>query len=129
MEKCVLIYDDDQEILAVCKAILKKHYVIETRTNCDNVVNDLLEIKPDVVLMDLWIPGIGGEKAISKIREIDAIKEVPVILFSANDETEKISKRVDANGYLKKPFDIAEFKATIEGALENPGVDKKIRTF
>lgn len=118
MQKCILIYDDDQEILEVCETILEKQYRIETRKNCDNVIADIRAVMPDVILMDLWIPGIGGEKAILKIREEENLTGIPVILFSANDETEKISRRVESSGYLKKPFDIREFRSTIEKALE-----------
>jgi CheY-like chemotaxis protein len=88
MQKCVLIYDDDVEILEVCKAILRDLYRIETRINCDDVINEVKSIRPDVVLMDLWIPKIGGQKAISLLKEDETLKTIPVIIFSANDETE-----------------------------------------
>lgn len=114
MQKCVLIYDDDIEILTVCKAILAKtNYRIETLLYCDNVISDIDHIRPDVILMDLWIPKIGGENAIRLMRENESAKSIPVILFSANDDIEKISIRVNANGYLKKPFDIMYFKKTL----------------
>lgn len=114
-KKCVLIYDDDQEILTVCKAILDaEDYRVETLANCENILNDIHEIQPDIILMDLWIPRIGGENAIKLMHENEAARDIPVILFSANDEIEKISKRIDATGYLRKPFDISTFKETIE---------------
>ena len=119
MKKCVLIYDDDLEILEVCKAILGNLYRIETRANCDNVMEEVVAINPDVILMDLWIPKIGGEKAIELLKKDTALQEIPVIIFSANDDTEKISERIHANGYLKKPFDLVEFKRVIHEAV-NP---------
>jgi response regulator RpfG family c-di-GMP phosphodiesterase len=51
------------------------------------------------------------------MHENEETKRIPVILFSANDEIEKISRRIKANGYLKKPFDISEFKKTIESNI------------
>ena len=117
-KKCILIYDDDQEILTVCKAILDKgDYRVETLANCQNIIADIETINPDIILMDLWIPKIGGENAINLMHENDKTKHIPVILFSANDEIEKISKRVNANGYLKKPFDISTFKETIKNNI------------
>lgn len=99
-QKRVLIYDDDLEILAVCEAILHKlNYQVKTYTNCDNVLSDILKIKPDIVLMDLWIPKIGGERAIVLMKEKIETQHIPVILFSANDETEKIAERVKADGF------------------------------
>lgn len=45
MEKCILIYDDDEEILTVTKIILeKKNYRVETRTRCDDIINEVTSI-------------------------------------------------------------------------------------
>ena len=118
MQKCILIYDDDKEILMLCKMILlKQNYRVESRITCDNIVADIKKVNPDLILMDLWIPKCGGEKAVNDIHENPASKDIPVLLFSANDEIEKISKRSGANGYIKKPFDIATFKEKIESCI------------
>lgn len=117
-KKCILIYDDDLEILNVCKAILDyRDYRVETLANCENIIEDINTLNPDIILMDLWIPKIGGEKAISLMQENPATKNIPVIIFSANDEIEIISKRINAAGYLKKPFDIQYFRNLIETKL------------
>ena len=113
-KKCVLIYDDDQEILFLCKAILSTKYQVELLSRCENVINDLLLLKPSIVLMDLWIPEIGGEKAIAEIKTNEATKHIPVILFSANADLAAICKNINANGYIEKPFDISAFQAVIE---------------
>ena len=47
--KCVLIYDDDQEILLMCKIILEKYYHVETRMKCENIISDIGQIKPDLI--------------------------------------------------------------------------------
>ena len=113
--KCVLIYDDDVEILFLCKAILSKsNYRIETLSRCDNVIEDIARIKPDLILMDLWIPEIGGEKAIDIVKKNPATQHIPMLIFSANAEIEAISKRVNANGFIEKPFDIIRFKEIIQ---------------
>jgi DNA-binding NtrC family response regulator len=119
MEKCVLIYDDDLETLNVCQVILRnRNYRVETLAHCENIIGDVLEKKPDLILMDLWIPEIGGENAVVLMKENPATRDVPVILFSANDDIEKISSRIHANGFLKKPFDISIFLKTIEDHLK-----------
>ena len=99
----------------LCRMILQKqNYRIETRSVCDNVVEDIKTTNPDVILMDLWIPTAGGEKALKLIRGNPVSKNIPVLLFSANDEIKKISKRANANGYIQKPFDVDFFKTEIE---------------
>lgn len=115
MNKCVLIYDDDLEILFLCKAILQKDkYRVETLSRCENVISDIARLKPDIILMDLWIPEIGGEKAITMMKENTNTQHIPVILFSANAEIKEIGKKINADGYIEKPFDINEFKETIK---------------
>ena len=117
-QKCVLIYDDDPEILFLCKTILeKKQYRVETLFRCENVINDIGGIKPDIILMDLWIPEIGGEKAIMMMKENPATQSIPVLLFSANADINEICKKIKANGYIEKPFDIAVFTETIRKHL------------
>ena len=69
MKKCVLIYDDDQEILFLCKVILSKQYHVEIVSRCENVINDIELLKPAIIIMDLWIPEIGGEQAIAEIKK------------------------------------------------------------
>lgn len=118
MQKRVLIYDDDVEILIVCKVILEtKNYYVETITNCENIIADIALIKPDIILMDLWIPKTGGENAVLLIHDNPLTKDIPVIIFSAYDEIEKISKRINANGFLKKPFDISLLLQTIKDQI------------
>ncbi len=115
MQKCILIYDDDKEILFLCSLILQKqNYKIETLSECDNIIEDIKIIRPDLILMDLWIPKMGGEEAIKQLRNNSLSKNIPVLLFSANDEIEKISKSSSANGYVQKPFDIHTFKNEIK---------------
>ena len=115
MEKCILIYEDDQEILFLCKKILSKcKYRVETLSRCENVISDIDSIKPNLILMDLWIPEIGGEKAITMIKENPTTCHIPVLLFSANADIEEICNKINANGYIEKPFDINTLIQTIE---------------
>jgi CheY-like chemotaxis protein len=117
MKKCVLIFDDEQEILFVTKIILEKHnYRVETRTSCANLLADVELVKPDIILMDLWIPPISGENAIRLLKADPATKNVAVILFSANTDIEKIAARANAEGFLKKPFEITSLLEIIESS-------------
>lgn len=115
MEKCVIVYEDDQEISGLCQRILEKPgRRIEIRRICDDIIADISRLKPHIILMDLWIPKIGGEKAVILMKNNPATRSIPVILFSANVEVEKISRRVKAEGYLEKPFNIADLRTIIE---------------
>ena len=118
MKKSVLIFDDDPEILMVCKIILEQHnYKVETKPFCDNILEECSRVNPDIILIDLWIPEIGGEEAINLMKNNATTRHIPIILFSANVEIDIIAKRTNANGFLKKPFDIKTLLYTIENTI------------
>jgi DNA-binding NtrC family response regulator len=119
MKKNILIYDDDAEILFLCKTILRKYdYNVETLSRCDDVVSDISKHSPSFILMDLWIPEMGGEKAVKLIKENDTMKHIPVFLFSANTDIQDICKKVNANGYIEKPFDLKAFVNIIQSHVQ-----------
>ena len=69
--------------MVVSKLILEKQkYKVETRLRCDNIIKDIKEVQPCVVLMDLWIPDIGGEKAINLMRKNEAARHSCYCFFS-----------------------------------------------
>ena len=118
MKKCILIFDEDPDILMVCKIILEgQNYRLETRVLCDNIIGDICQVKPDLILMDLWIPEIGGENAIKLMKKNDAAQHIPVILFSANTEIEEITQRTNATSFVKKPFKVPAMLQTIKQLL------------
>ncbi|MDZ7896414.1 MAG: response regulator [Arcicella sp.] len=119
MKKNILIYDDDAEILFLCKTILSKYdFNVETLSRCDDVLSDIIKYNPNFILMDLWIPEMGGEKAVKLIKENDATKHISVFLFSANADIQEICKKVNANGYIEKPFDLKAFVNVIESHVQ-----------
>ena len=117
-DKCILIYEDDPEILLLCKTILlKNQYRVETLVRCKNAINDIKELNPDIVLMDLWIPEIGGERAVALIKANPATASIPTLLFSASSDIREICEKIGADGYIQKPFDIHTFIETIEKCI------------
>lgn len=115
MDKCVLICDDDADILEVTKTILQlRGYNVETLMNCDDLINKVEEMKPSVILMDLWIPDIGGGEATRLLKSNAATKDIPVVIFSANNDIEKVALNAGANDYLRKPFEISDLEKIIE---------------
>lgn len=117
-EKCVLIYDDDYEILRISKLILGDEYQqVETYASCENLFEDIERVKPHIILMDLWMPHVGGEHAIQLLRENDKTSNIPVIVFSAVNDIEKISKRINATAMLRKPFSLDELRETVRNYI------------
>lgn len=118
MKKNILIYDDDEEIALLCKIVLRKYdYTVETLNQCFDVLADVDKFKPDFILMDLWIPTLGGEKAIEILKNNPVTKHIPIFMFSANAEIENISKKINADGFIAKPFDLKAFVEVINNYI------------
>ena len=112
-KKCVLICDDDQAILEACNIILSDKYNVEMVEHCDNIINVIERTRPDIILMDILMPGV-CEDSVKKIHETKDIQHIPVVVFSALNEVEEISKRLNADAVLAKPFDINTLLETVE---------------
>ncbi len=111
-KKCVLICDDDNSVLEVCKLILHEEYRVETVTNCEYIIENIKIIKPHIILMDILMPGEGA-KAAKLIHQTPETRHIPVILFSALSNIKEISKKTDATAILEKPFDLKVLLETI----------------
>jgi CheY-like chemotaxis protein len=120
MAKTVLIFDDDLAILTVTETILSMAgYNVFTSRICDNALDCVKLHQPDIILMDLWIPNIGGEKATNILKADPATKHIPVVLFSANNDIEKIAGKTKADAFIKKPYDIEELEKLVSEIIRN----------
>lgn len=114
MSKRILIFDDDVDILSICTYILEEQgWEVHTSPHCNNIDTTVRNIKPDVILMDNWIPDTGGIIATQIIKSNSDLKDIPVIYFSANNDIQSLAKQAGADTYLEKPFDLAELEAII----------------
>ncbi|MGZ8510104.1 MAG: response regulator [Chitinophagaceae bacterium] len=119
MRKKVMIYDDDTDLLEVCSLILQsKNFEVVTKDRCTGILKDLDEHKPDVVLMDNWIPDVGGIKATRLVKSSEKFQHIPVIFFSANNDVSDLAIEAGADYSLQKPFDIAELENIVVNAVK-----------
>ncbi|HJU46205.1 MAG TPA: response regulator [Chitinophagaceae bacterium] len=115
----IMIFDDDADILSICSYILQiKGWEVHTKTNCNNILEAIEKVKPDVIVMDNWIPDTGGIVATQTIKAHEPFKHIPVIYFSANHDISNLAKQAGTEYYLAKPFDIQQFEDLIEQVLE-----------
>jgi len=118
MNKRVLILDDDLDILQICTIVLrKKGFDVQTLNNSNQVVSQVKNYQPDVILMDNWIPGPGGIEATRQLKGAPETQDIPVIFFSANSNVTQLAREAHADYFLQKPFDIIELEATVEMAI------------
>jgi len=117
MLKKVIIYDDDSDLLEVCSMILEaKNFAVVTKDKCTEILSDIQEHHPDVILMDNWIPDIGGVKATRLVKDSVSFRHIPVIFFSANNNVNELAVEAGADYFLQKPFDISELENIVVNA-------------
>ena len=117
-DKKIIIFDDDEDILSICSFILEEQgWQVNAFTDCNNIIEKVSAIMPNVILMDNWIPDDGGIIATQKIKQNEALKNIPIIYFSANSDIELLANHAGAETYLAKPFDLEELERVINTVL------------
>jgi len=118
MSKRVLILDDDPDILQICSIVLKKKgFEVTTLNTSSQVMDQVRNHHPDVILMDNWIPGPGGIEATRMLKLAPETHDIPVIFFSANSNVTQLAREAQADYFLQKPFDITELEAIVQMAI------------
>ena len=113
----ILVIDDEPQIRRVMRTTLSSHgYVISEAMTGEEGVDAVRKNKPDLVLLDMNMPGIGGLEACKEIREST---DAPIIMLTVrNAERDKVAALdAGADDYVTKPFGIEELLARIRSAL------------
>jgi two-component system, OmpR family, KDP operon response regulator KdpE len=118
----ILVVDDEPQIRRVMKTALTAHgyEAYEARTG-EEALDSVRESNPDLILLDMNMPGMGGMAACRSIR---AVSETPIIVLSVRDrEQDKIAALdAGADDYMTKPFSVDELMARIRANLRRmPG--------
>ncbi|WP_044267003.1 ATP-binding protein [Bacteroides timonensis] len=113
-KKTVLIAEDTDSNYILAKAILSKEYHLERAKDGMEAVNMFVEINPDIILMDMKMPNLGGLDATKIIRELSP--DVPIVALTAfaYDHDRKAALEAGCNDFLTKPFTQEVLKETIK---------------
>lgn len=116
--KKIIIFDDDEDILSVCTYVLEEQgWEVHVFTDCNQIIDKVTSVMPDVILMDNWIPDTGGIIATQTLKSNDTLKRIPVVYFSANSDIQLLAKQAGAEAYIAKPFDLEDMERIIHGVL------------
>jgi two-component system, OmpR family, KDP operon response regulator KdpE len=125
----ILVVDDEPQIRRVLRTTLSSHgYVITEAATGEEAVDAVRKARPDLILLDVNMPGIGGIEAAREIREMC---DAPIIMLTVrNAERDKvIALDAGADDYVVKPFGIEELLARIRAALRRYAPGDAIPTF
>ncbi|RYZ11909.1 MAG: response regulator [Comamonadaceae bacterium] len=115
----VLVVDDSKtELMYLSDLLVKQGFTVKTAENAEDAMRRLEEDQPDLILMDVVMPGQNGFQLTRAIARNPLYAQVPIILCtSKNQETDRLwGMRQGARDYIVKPVDAAELMAKI-GAL------------
>ncbi len=113
----IMVVDDEENIRWLYKEELgEEGYSIATAASGEEALQMITEIKPDLVVMDIKMPGISGVDTLIKIKEID--KNIPVILCSAYGDYKQDFTTWASDAYVVKSASLDELKKAVREVLE-----------
>lgn len=118
----ILIVEDDEKLRNELEVFLNKNgYKGDTLDNFSNTIEDILNKKADLVLLDINLPGVDGEYILKEIRKVS---DVPIIIITSRDSEmdELLSMNYGADHYVTKPFNIQILLAKIASVLRRSKV-------
>ena len=123
-EKIILLVDDEDDILALLeKKLVERGFKVVTANRGRDAIQKARAHLPNLILMDIVLPDIGGPEAVKMIKEDLTTRHIPVIFLSGivskEEEDTKMGVQVDGIRYhaLAKPFFFQDLYAEIEKAL------------
>ncbi len=113
----IMVVDDDPNISRLVELYLEKeNFEVRSVSRGDDAVNEFHRLPPDLILLDVMLPGMDGYQVLKAVRKSGSI---PVIMLTARDETfdKVLGLELGADDYITKPFDAKEMVARVKAVL------------
>ena len=117
----ILIVDDEPFNVDYLEQELEDlNYITATAINGQDALEKIVSESPDLVLLDIMMPIMDGFSVLEKVKADPAIRNIPIIVISANNDLQSVVKGIQlgAEDYLPKPFEPTLLKARIQSSLE-----------
>jgi DNA-binding response OmpR family regulator len=116
----ILVADDEPALLRLLEFVLgRRGYIIQGVTNGNAAIEVLKAESPDLVILDVMMPGLDGYEVLTFIRETPRLEGLPVVMLTARAQLDDIQRglTLGADAYLAKPFDPEELLSVVESLL------------
>lgn len=119
MAKKILLVDDNEFMVEVMTAILHSNgYDVMALYNGDNVLQSVTTDHPDLIILDISLPGMDGREVCKLLKLNRSTRRLPVIMCSANDDIDDaLNQKGAPDDVLRKPFDTNELIEKVEMQL------------
>ncbi|AFY39801.1 response regulator receiver protein [[Leptolyngbya] sp. PCC 7376] len=132
MEKTsILIVDDKPENLHLLSdVLLAEDYVVRQAINGNMALKSVVFEQPDIILLDIKMPGMDGFELCFRLKELPKTKDIPVIFLSAQDDVVSKLKAFDIGGvdYITKPFRFQEVLIRVSRQIEAKKQQKELNS-
>jgi len=119
-KKTVLVVEDEEDILALLHFnLIKAGYLADCATHGEEALQAVAAHKPDLILLDLMLPGIDGLEICRRLRADEATSEIPIIMLTACGEEADVVTGLElgADDYVTKPFSIKVLLARVQTVM------------
>jgi CheY-like chemotaxis protein len=120
MTYVILVVEDNERNLKLLRDVLEyAGYDVRVARTAEDALTLAVSEPPDLVLMDLQLPGIDGMEALRRLRESPRTAEIPVVAVTAQAMKQDRDRALDAgfNGYVEKPISVRAFPGQVRGFL------------
>jgi CheY-like chemotaxis protein len=119
-KKKIMVVDDDAGIVQALQLILEDEGYDVTAIMDGQAVKDMEADVPDLLLLDIWMSGLDGRDICRHLKSRDRTRNLPIIICSANRDTENIAKEAGADGFLTKPFELDDLLGKVAAFIGTP---------
>ncbi|WP_199246252.1 sensor histidine kinase [[Phormidium] sp. ETS-05] len=126
----ILIVDDTPNNLRVLSTmLLEQGYEVRTALNGTMALQSVKVLRPELILLDIQMPDMDGYQLCERLKNLDEIKDIPIIFISALDDVNSKVKAFTLGGvdYITKPFQVEEVIARVENQLMNRRLQKQLQ--
>ena len=126
----ILIIEDDPDILDLLVYNLQRHnFFIFSENNGEQGLKTAKKVKPDLIILDLMLPGIDGYEVCKQIRQTEDIQSIPIIMLTAKVQESDIviGLELGCDDYMAKPFSPRELIARIKAILRRKQFNSNIQ--
>jgi len=119
MNRIVVIEDNEQNARMAEKLLQHAGHEVTLAEDGESGLTTVLELHPDLVLIDLGLPDVDGQTIVAMIRQQPDLAHMPIIAFTAwpEDTAEQMARAYGCDGVINKPIDTRQFAGQVESFL------------